>query len=106
MRLSSLATCRESANAGTIATTEGSTSSSAARFLFICITSSKSKWRIELSTTEDTEDAEQPLPVLCVLRVLRGGEFHSPLNVSRNIPAGRIASIRPAFDAPCDGYGV
>src|SRR5262245_1929324 len=31
--------------------------------------------QIELSTTEDTEDAEKMLGFLRVLRVLRGGEF-------------------------------
>jgi len=30
---------------------------------------------MKLSTTEDTEDAEESLVFLCVLRVLRGGEF-------------------------------
>jgi hypothetical protein len=35
----------------------------------------------DLSTTEDTEDAEESLVLLCVLRVLRGGEvFRNGLN--------------------------
>ena len=54
---------------------------------------------IKLSTTEDTEDAEEIIGLLCVLRVLCGGEFDFVMHSQNRTPnvIGKYCALVEVF---------